>query len=296
MSIIELKTNTEIYSYLEALDKQGKKVIAVDVEAEFNLHCYGEHLCLIQVFDLEHEVIIDPLRFRDSKGIKTFFEKRDLLKIMYDSLSDAALIENAYGIRISSVLDLKPAVALLKYPKQSLANVLSEELGLAPLNKKKFQKYNWMKRPISKAAIDYAMGDVRYLFRLKDKLFERLKEGGLLDTYILHNLMIQDGKNNRNKKAKYEKAKGYDRLAKKRQELFKEIFAARDAFAKELNKPPDYVFSNARLLELCRKDIQDPDFVEQGINPRIETSTRQEILVRFTEIMQCRAGASDICS
>lgn len=293
MSSIELKTDSEINGYLDALDKNGRKIIALDVEAECNLHCYGEHLCLIQIFDLENEIIIDPFKFKNGEGIKRLFEKRDLLKIMYDSLSDAALLDAAYGIKLQSVLDLRPAVTLLKYPKQGLAHVLSEELGNAPLNKKKFQQYNWMRRPLDKTAVEYAMGDVRYLFRLKDALFDKLKNSGLLDAYILQNLMLQDGNNNNKvKPAKYEKAKGYHRLDKNQQKMFKEIFILRDAFAKKLNRPPDYVFSNAKLLELCRNNIQDPAFVEQGINPKIKRSIQDEILGQFTGIVQCRLGAS----
>ncbi len=290
MSIIELKTNNEIYAYLDALDRQGRKTIAVDVEAELNLHCYGEHLCLIQIFDLENEIIIDPFKFKDGEGIKRLFEKPDLLKIMYDSLSDAALLDAAYGIRLRSVLDLRPAVALLKYPRQGLAHILSEELGNAPLNKKKFQQYNWMTRPLNKAAIEYALDDVRYLFRLKEALFDKLKNNGLLDAYILQNQMLHDGKgSNKVKLAKYAKAKGYNRLDKDRQEMFKELFLLRDAFAKKLNKPPDYVFSNVKLLELCRDDIQDPAYIEQGINPRIKRPIQDELLGRFAEIVQRRA-------
>jgi len=291
MSILELKTDREIYAYLDALDKHGRKMIAVDVEAELNLHCYGEHLCLIQIFDLENELIIDPFQLRSGEGIKRFFENPDVIKIMYDSSSDAALLDTAYGIKLRSVLDLRPAVALLKYPKQSLAHVLSEELGNAPLNKKKFQQYNWMRRPLDKAAIEYAMGDVRYLFRLKDALFDKLRINGLMDAYIIQNRQLQEGKNSKKvKPAKYEKAKGYHGLDKTRQEMFKELFLVRDAFAKELNKPPDYVFSNVKLLELCRNAIQDPAFVEQGINPKINRAIHAQILGRFTEIVQRRTG------
>lgn len=294
MSILELKTDREIYAYLDALDKHGRKMIAVDVEAELNLHCYGEHLCLIQIFDLENELIIDPLQFRSSEGIQRFFENPDVIKIMYDSSSDAALLDTAYGIKLRSVLDLRPAVALLKYPKQSLAHVLSEELGNAPLNKKKFQQYNWMRRPLDKAAIEYAMDDVRYLFRLKDALFDKLRINGLMETYIIQNRQLQEGKDSKKvKPAKYEKAKGYHGLDKTRQEMFKELFLVRDAFAKELNKPPDYVFSNVKLLELCRNAIQDPAFVEQGINPKINRAIHAQILGRFTEIVQRRTGTSE---
>ncbi|MEA2101262.1 MAG: HRDC domain-containing protein [Thermodesulfobacteriota bacterium] len=296
MGIIELKNDNEVYEYLNKLDERNQKIIALDIEAEFNLHCYGEHLCLIQIFDQENEIIIDPFKFKDRDSIKKLLEKRDLLKIMYDSLSDAALLENEYNIRLKAVLDLRPAVTLLEHPKQSLAHVLDEELGIVPVNKKKFQRHNWMKRPINKDAIEYAMGDVRYLFRLKDALFDKLKNNGLLDTYILHNLMIQDGTSHKNKKAKHEKAKGYYRLDKRQQEIFKEIFTLRDAFAKRINKPPNYVFSNIKLLDLCKKNIQDPNFVKQGINHKIEHSIRDEIFDRFTAIVQGRSKISDSVS
>ncbi len=293
MNVIELKNDHEIHRYLDALDERGQKAVAVDVEAEFNLHCYGEHLCLVQIYDLENEVVIDPLRLKNGEGIRKFFEKRDLLKVMYDSMSDAALLEKAYGIRLKSVLDLRPAVALLDYPKQSLAHVLEEELGVAPLNKKKFQQYNWMRRPIAKDAIAYAMGDVRHLFRLKEALFAKLDNRGLLDAYLLQNLMLQDGQNSRkNRQEKYEKAKGYNRLDKSRQEMFKELFLVRDEFAKRLNKPPDYVFSNARLLDLCKNRVQDPDVVRQGINRRIARPVQEELFGRFAEIVQRGQGTS----
>jgi ribonuclease D len=150
-----------------------------------------------------------------------------------------------------------------------------------------------MRRPIDKDAVEYAMGDVRYLFSLKDALFDKLKYNGLLDTYILHNLMIQDGTGNKNKKAKYEKAKGYNRLDKRQQEIFKKIFILRDAFAERINKPPNYVFSNVKLLDLCRGNIQDPNFIEQGINHKIERLIHDEILDRFTAIVQGRSKTSD---
>jgi ribonuclease D len=33
------------------MEQQGINTIAMDFEGEINLHIYGEHLCLIQVFD-----------------------------------------------------------------------------------------------------------------------------------------------------------------------------------------------------------------------------------------------------
>ena len=40
----------------------------------------GEHLCLVQIFDGEREVIIDPFRFTRGEGLKELFEKPGLSK------------------------------------------------------------------------------------------------------------------------------------------------------------------------------------------------------------------------
>ena len=48
----------KLHGFLERIKTLGS--IAVDFEGEFNLHIYGEHLCLIQIFDGSVYYIIDP--------------------------------------------------------------------------------------------------------------------------------------------------------------------------------------------------------------------------------------------
>ena len=123
-----------------------------------NLHCYGEHLCLIQMYDQNNKILIDPLQFEKKEelilALKMVFESRDMLKITYDVSGDASLLEKLYGIKFKSVLDLRPAVQILNYEKQSLTHILHEELSIPLIAKKKFQTYNWMKRPIDPEALD----------------------------------------------------------------------------------------------------------------------------------------------
>jgi ribonuclease D len=284
--IIELTNQQEIDNYLKDLSEKGVNAIAVDIECELNLHCYGEHLCLIQIFDGENQVIIDPFNFPKKNSFQALFEKRDLLKIMYDSSSDSLLLQNTHGIRVKSILDLRPAVSLLEYEKQSLSNVLVTELGLAPVNKKKFQMYNWMRRPISREAVEYAMNDVLYLFELKDKLFGRLIENNLLDEFMLRNLMIQPGNKKVSKLTKYEKAKGYSRLSPAGKKLFKSLYMVRDEFARRLNKPPHYVFNNSLLMDLCSKGITDRARIRKGIHHKINPKTRDELLKALVDTIQ----------
>ena len=46
-----IDTSAEMTAYLARLRERQVSVIAVDLEGEFNLHAYGEHFCLLQVYD-----------------------------------------------------------------------------------------------------------------------------------------------------------------------------------------------------------------------------------------------------
>lgn len=88
-------------------------VISLDLECEYNLHIYGEHLCLIQIDNSKNTTLIDALKI-EVKYYKQIFENRNLLKEMYDASMDMSLLRNNYNVEMKSILDLKPAVDLLK--------------------------------------------------------------------------------------------------------------------------------------------------------------------------------------
>ena len=58
MKYVSLDSDEKILSFISSLNPSSP--IAVDLEGEFNLHIYGEHLCLIQIFDGKDFYIIDP--------------------------------------------------------------------------------------------------------------------------------------------------------------------------------------------------------------------------------------------
>jgi ribonuclease D len=286
MQIRELSTNQEISEYLNELEKSGQNIIALDLEGEFNLHCYGEHLCLVQIFDGIQDVIIDPVAHPGLTMMNELFTKRNLLKIMYDASSDAALIQHLYGVRITSILDLRPAVSLLEYSGQSLSFVLEEEFSIVPVNKKKFQQHNWMRRPIPADALEYAMNDVRMLFELKERLFDKLIEKKLLDQYILQNLYVQNGQLKNMQKDKFKKAKGYNRLNSEQKKLFSNSFNVRDKVAKAANMPPNSVLPNKTLLEFCQSRNPEISSINYAVGKRVSISLKSELLQNFTKILQ----------
>lgn len=248
------------YRYIDSAEKLSRHLnglrsaridtVALDLEGESNLHQYGEMLCLIQMYDGKDAAIIDPFK-TSIKPIKKFLEDRMIMKIMYDAAGDRAFLFKNYGIDLRSILDLQPAVSLLNFDKRDLSSVLTKALNMdARKSKKKFQRYNWTRRPVSSAAIEYAIEDVIYLFKLKDKLLSEIIKTGLLDQFILKNLQVQNKPHIYNSKPKLFQSGRYIGLTNGEKRIFERLFEIRDKFAKIINYPPNSVLANDLLFEL----------------------------------------------
>jgi len=246
-----IKSHSEFQSYLEGFEDKKYSVIALDIEAESNLHAYGEKLCLIQIFDGTNKVLIDPLEM-DNNILKTFFENRTILKIVYDASSDLSLLKNTRNIDMKSILDLRPAVEILDYEKKDLHSVIAAELGVTLTKKSKFQRHNWVKRPIDKEAIAYALNDVIYLYRLKDAIFKKLYARNLLDLYILKNLQVQEKDYTRDPQDRYRRLKGYSSLSDVEKRTFRRVFDIRERYAKRINMPTHNVISRTDLIGIAK--------------------------------------------
>jgi ribonuclease D len=280
MDYTYITKRSELISYLDSLDEQKNCVIALDIEAELNLHAYGEKLCLIQIFDGANKVLIDPLEI-DNHTLKTFFESRNILKIVYDASSDSSLLKNAYNIELKSLLDLRPAVEMLDFEKKDLHSIIAAELGIALTSKLKFQRHNWMRRPFDKDALDYALNDVIYLFRLKDALFNKLYARNLLDVFILKNLQVQNKDYARNPRDRYRKTKGYHGLTNDEKSIFRKIFDIREKYAKMCNMPAYNVIRREDLLEIA-KDIRYIDKIR--FPNRLGADVIQSILTELKNV------------
>ncbi len=274
MNYLSIEKSAELKSYLKKFDGKGQHVIALDIEAESNLHVYGEKLCLTQIFDGRNSVIIDPFKI-DIDTLKLLFENTNILKVMYDAGSDLSLLKNTAGIEIKSILDLRPAVELLDYEKKDLHSVIAFELGITLEKKRKFQQYNWIKRPVSEQAIEYAVNDVLHLLVLKDVILAKLYAHKLFEPFFLMNLQIQNRDYTRDPEDKYRKISGYSRLRKDKKPVFRRVFDIRDKYAKQFNMPPHNVIRKSDLISI----VQDPECIDRiQFIKRISTDVIPEIL------------------
>lgn len=247
-----IKTDKEFSNYLEELRLQNITEIALDIEGEYNLHSYGEKLCLIQVFDGNVPVIIDAFEVSINL-IRELFETRIISKIMFDSSSDQRLLYKQYNIRIHNIIDLKPAVDILDYEGKNLGALLTDKLKLDPIDKKSFQMYDWQTRPIDAAAINYAIMDVLYLFELRRIMFIDLKNEDKYDAYKERNFGIQSQAPKISKEPPIFRKRFFINLSPSQQRKFTKIYWIRDKYAKQLDFPPFHVFSNEKIRKLTVK-------------------------------------------
>jgi len=274
VNYINIENEAELRSYLKKFEDKELQIIALDIEAESNLHAYGEKLCLTQIFDGVNNIIIDPFKI-DNDTLKLLFENTNILKVMYDAGSDLSLLKNTADIEIKSILDLRPAAELLNYEKKDLHSVIAFELGIFLEKKRKYQKYNWIKRPVSEHAIDYALNDVMHLLALKDIILAKLFAKKLLEPFLLKNLQIQNKDYTRDPEDKYRKINGYSRLQKDEKSVFRRVFDIRDKYAELYNIPPHNVIHKADLIVI----VKDAKYIDEiRFTKRISINLIQDIL------------------
>ncbi len=254
-----VQNDDQFVACLKRMRARGVQAIAMDLEGEFNLHVYGERFCLLQLFDGEEEVVVDPFT-TSVQAIGKLLENPAIEKITYDSASDRLLLAKAHGIAMRSIVDLKPAVEILGLEKQDLKSVLAEMLGMRDAgSKKKFQQYNWTRRPVDPEALAYAARDVRHLFDLRDALFARLEAAGGMDEYLEENRRRQEKEPDVDREPGLFRSNRFGRLRRDEKQEFRRLFEIRDRFARELDLPPNSVVANNDLFALATGQITPAD-------------------------------------
>lgn len=236
--------------------------IAVDFEGEFNLHIYGEHLCLIQIYDTEGYWIIDPRSPQVTRrGLEAFFSMKTE-KIWFDVQSDASLVYKVYGLRIENVYDVRVPALALGYTG-NLLGLVKEYLGLdIEINKKKNQQANWLKRPIDVELMEYALLDVKYLHRLKEVLVPIVvKEclSGEVEKAMAKALATKEPQPGWKHICQWKK------MSREEKAYIRHIFIARDKIARSFNVPAARVMDKHKIIALAKNPPRSREEVKRAL-------------------------------
>lgn len=242
-----LDTDEKIAAAVEAFGK--KERIAVDFEGEFNLHIYGEHLCLVQIYDGEQFYLIDPrAKGVTPAGLRLFFSS-PVRKVWFDCQSDAALVSKVYGTVICSVFDIRVLAELLGQ-HGNLKSLEAVYLGIDNgIPKKKNQQANWLKRPIPPEQIEYALEDVSHLLELEDVLVPLIHASGL-DKQA--EWAMKKATAPKKPLPGWTRIGGWKRMSKEEKVYARYIYNARDAIARRFNVPAARVMDKRLMPDLAK--------------------------------------------
>ncbi|MBP5552690.1 MAG: 3'-5' exonuclease [Spirochaetales bacterium] len=233
--------------------------VSIDFEEESNLHCYGEHVCTVQIYDKEKYYIIDALELAKTKegiaAMKTFLEG-PIEKVMFACQSDAALTRKALGIQLKNIFDIRVIAMALDF-NGNLTALIERNLGIQAESsslKKKYQTANWMRRPIPEQQIEYALSDVQYLFDLKQSLVSEMKaklsKGE--QNKVSHEMKICAEQKNPERPG-WEKICNYKLLKEDEKVYIKHFFLARDSLARKANVPASRILEKQLVVAMAKK-------------------------------------------
>jgi ribonuclease D len=214
------------------------------------MYVHQEQLCLVQLASEHLNAVVDSLSV-DIKGLAPLFANKHIEKIFHSAEADIRTIKAAMPVKFENIFDVMLAAKYLGLKRCGLENMVKEHIGL-DLNKK-FQKADWGRRPLMKEMLDYAIGDVLYLHKLRNMFAEELSRKGKLEEIKSEFAQV----------AALEPHKsvfdpdGFFRIHAARQlngrglAVLKELYILREEAAKHRNRPPFKIISEDLMFRLA---------------------------------------------
>lgn len=165
-------TNIELSKQLELLKDDA--VVAIDTEFDRS-DTYYPIFSLIQFSGKKTTFAVDMLALTDHQPIKDFLNIDGVIKVFHSSRQDIEVLNHTFGFVPKNIFDTQIAALFLGFKEHPSFSKLAQEY----LNKtisKDCQYSDWIRRPLSKEQLKYALDDVRLLYDIYYKMEKLLKK------------------------------------------------------------------------------------------------------------------------
>ena len=259
-------TPEALLALAETLMSQSRA--AVDTEAN-SLYAYREQVCLIQISVPGTNYLVDPLALDTLAPLAPFFETEDVEKVFHAVDYDLIVLRRDFGFEVSTIFDTMWAARVLGWPKVGLADIMSTYFGVRA--NKRFQRYNWGKRPLDPEALTYAWMDSYYLLALREIQKAELQRTGRWEeaqeifSYLSATVEVPPDDNIAKH---FWRLKGLHALSHNDRRRLFQLFEWREHAARELDRPPVMVMSNRRLMRVAHIQPHTRDeLASAGLTP-----------------------------
>ncbi|MGB0768794.1 MAG: ribonuclease D, partial [Phycisphaeraceae bacterium] len=212
---------------------------------------YFPHLCVIQAATTERVVLIDPLAIDDLSPWWDLLTDPSLCKILHAGTQDIEPVHRLSGKPAANLFDTQVVGGLvgLDYPL-SLGNTIQQILGVEHDAGAKFSQ--WDRRPLTPQQVHYAAGDVRYLCAMHRWMLDKLDALGNAELATKACEELCDPSRYINDPlARKIKAKGVNKLSRKKRAVFNAILTWRERAACDLNVTPRGLLADEAVYEIA---------------------------------------------
>lgn len=238
--------------------------LGVDLEGDFDLHRYGKHLCLLQVFDGSHTWLIDPLAALDLAPLWEIFEDTGVEKIFFGAQTDIRVLKALAGCQLRNLVDLHEAAKYLSLEGQNLPFLAKHYLQAVFVKNAELQVSNWNTRPLSPAQLDYAADDAHLLLGIWEKMRAELVEKRKWKVFQAR-MRTMEGLEFKANPTPWLKSRNVHLLLADQIPLLKYLWLARDEAARRLDVPAARVIPSENLVQICLNPPLPP--AQPGLTP-----------------------------
>jgi ribonuclease D len=245
-----IEKSSDLIPLIQELSKV--RHIAIDTESN-SFYAYFERICLIQISADERDYIIDPFTLKDLKPLGEILEDERIEKIFHAASNDVLGLKRDFHFKIHNIFDTAVACKLLGYQQLGLAKVLEKHFSVQ-LNKK-WQRYDWAKRPLKQEQLDYARLDTHYLVPLRHELTEELQAKELWEAAVkeFDKACEQEFQQRMFHPEAFIQIAGARSLDLSGRSILKALYLYREHEARRRNRAPFRILSNETLLRLARQ-------------------------------------------
>jgi ribonuclease D len=225
--------------------------VAVDTESN-SLYAYQEQICLIQMSIPDADYVVDPLSGPDLMPLADLFADPKVQKIFHASEYDVMCLKRDFAFSFSNLFDTMWAARILGWPRVGLGDVLKDLFDVR--TNKRYQRYNWGKRPLDQKALLYACIDTHYLLSLRHLQADGLMRKGRWEEAleVFEQLAATEPADNPFTAQDFWRVKGVFDLSRREQAVLRELCIWRDAEALRQDRPHFKVLHDRVLLALAR--------------------------------------------
>jgi len=260
---------------VEAL--RPEPLVALDTESN-SFHVYRERVCLIQLSTRERDWVVDPLAVDVAPLGRILTDGRET--VLHGADYDVRCLQREYGWRLPRLFDTMAAARRLGRKELGLSALVAAQFGVKLA--KTFQRSDWGRRPLDRAQLAYAALDTHFLLPLHDQLRTELDGRGAAAAAHAEFDRIAQG----TFREKVFDAEGYRKLPGAREldpdgrAVLRALWIAREARARESDRPPFKVLAEQTLVDLARERPATPEALARvrGVTPAVLRRMGEDIL------------------